>query len=307
MSRSLELGGAELLAWRRAQLSKGGEAANLDWLIDLAGGVSWTVLQRLLLDASEARVSLHLPLDELAQLWERHLAFDEPLQHLVGQCPWRDLLLEVSPAALIPRQETELLVDLALSFFGEEAPHRWADLGTGSGAMAVSLSRAWPDSTGHAVDLSGDALDLAERNLSSLAPRHRCCLHQGSWWDPLKPWWGSFDLVVSNPPYIPHPLMAGLDALVRNHEPHLALSGGEDGLVSIRAVVAEATQALSFGGLLLLEHHHDQSDCVLQLMQKAGLEQISAASDLQGVKRFAMGRRCVQSSPSPGVCDVSGA
>ena len=86
MSHTLELEGAALLAWRRTQLAKGGEAANLDWLIDLAGGVSWTVLQRLLLDASDARVSLHLSLDELAQLWERHLAFDEPLQHLVGQC-----------------------------------------------------------------------------------------------------------------------------------------------------------------------------------------------------------------------------
>ena len=307
MSHSLELGGAELLAWRKAQLAKGGQAVNLDWLIDLAGGVSWSVLQRLLLDASDVRLSLHLPLDELEHLWTRHLAFEEPLQHLVGRCPWRDLLLEVSPAALIPRQETELLVDFALSSFGEEPPHRWADLGTGSGAMAVSLSRAWPHSAGHAVDLSGEALALAQRNLSSLAPDHRCCLHQGSWWDPLKPWRGSFDLVVSNPPYIPHNQVSGLDALVRDHEPLLALSGGEDGLACIRAVVGGATQMLSVGGLLLLEHHHDQSDRVLLLMQEAGLEQISAAADLQGVKRFAMGRSFVQSSPSAGVCDVSGA
>ena len=303
----MELGSAALLAWRGVQLAKGGQSSSLDWLIDLAGGVSRNVLQRLLLDAPHAMVSLHLPLDELEQLWERHLAFDEPLQHLVGRCPWRDLLLEVSPAALIPRQETELLVDLALSLLEREPPCRWADLGTGSGAMAVSLSRAWPHSTGHAVDLSGAALGLAERNLVSLSPHHRCLLHQGSWWDPLKPWWGSFDLVVSNPPYIPHSLVADLDAVVRDHEPHLALSGGEDGLDSLRAVISGAAQALSSGGLLLIEHHHDQSDSVLQLMQESGLVQISAASDLEGVKRFAIGRSPLQSSPPPGNCNVAGA
>ena len=276
--------------WRRQQLARGGAAADLDWLIDLAGGVPWTFLQRLLLDPSRT-VAMVQSLDVLAELWERHLQENVPLQHLVGLCPWRDLLLETSPAALIPRQETELLVDLALSQFKTAPPARWADLGTGSGAIAVSLARTWPTASGHGVDLSPDALRLAERNLQRCAPNHNCSLHLGSWWTPLRRWWGSLDLVISNPPYIPSAVVHGLEAVVRDHEPHLALSGGEDGLDAIRAVVNGASTGLAPGGWLLLEHHHDQSGLVLQLMRDAGLVEVSAAADLEGTLRFALARQ----------------
>ena len=276
--------------WRRQQLARGGAAADLDWLIDLAGGVPWTILQRLLLDPSRT-VAMVQSLDVLAELWERHLQENVPLQHLVGLCPWRDLLLETSPAALIPRQETELLVDLALSQFKTAPPARWADLGTGSGAIAVSLARTWPTASGHGVDLSPDALRLAERNLQRCAPNHNCSLHLGSWWTPLRRWWGSLDLVISNPPYIPSAVVHGLEAVVRDHEPHLALSGGEDGLDAIRAVVNGASTGLAPGGWLLLEHHHDQSGLVLQLMRDAGLVEVSAAADLEGTLRFALARQ----------------
>ena len=276
--------------WRRQQLARGGAAADLDWLIDLAGGVPWTFLQRLLLDPSRT-VAMVQSLDVLAELWERHLQENVPLQHLVGLCPWRDLLLETSPAALIPRQETELLVDLALSQFKTAPPARWADLGTGSGAIAVSLARTWPTASGHGVDLSPDALRLAERNLQRCAPNHNCSLHLGSWWTPLRRWWGSLDLVISNPPYIPSAVVHGLEAVVRDHEPHLALSGGEDGLDAIRAVVTGASTGLAPGGWLLLEHHHDQSGLVLQLMRDAGLVEVSAAADLEGTLRFALARQ----------------
>ena len=123
-----------------------------------------------------------------------------------------------------------------------------------------------------------------------------CQLHQGSWGEPLRPWWGDFDLVLSNPPYIPEALIAGLDPVVCHHEPRLALDGGADGLVSIRSIVTSAGQALAPGGWLLLEHHHDQSDAVLDCMRGAGLVQVAAAFDLQGIARFAMARR-----PSGGV------
>ena len=290
MTDSITLAGTQLLAWRRQQLARGGAAADLDWLIDLAGGVPWTILQRLLLDPSRT-VAMVQSLDVLAELWERHLQENVPLQHLVGLCPWRDLLLETSPAALIPRQETELLVDLALSQFKTAPPARWADLGTGSGAIAVSLARTWPTASGHGVDLSPDALRLAERNLQRCAPNHNCSLHLGSWWTPLRRWWGSLDLVISNPPYIPSAVVHGLEAVVRDHEPHLALSGGEDGLDAIRAVVNGASTGLAPGGWLLLEHHHDQSGLVLQLMRDAGLVEVSAAADLEGTLRFALARQ----------------
>ena len=289
MTDSKTLSGTELLTWRRQQLARGGAAADLDWLIDLAGGVPWASLQRLLLDPSRT-VAMEQSLEVLSEQWGRHLQENVPLQHLVGLCPWRDLLLESSPAALIPRQETELLVDLALSQFTASPPSRWADLGTGSGAIAVSLARAWPTAQGHGVDLSPEALRLAERNIQRCALHHTCSLHQGSWWTPLKTWWGSLDLVISNPPYIPSSVVHGLEAVVRDHEPHLALSGGEDGLDAIRAVVDGASTGLSPGGWLLLEHHHDQSDPVTTLMRDTGLVEVSAVADLEGTLRFALAR-----------------
>jgi release factor glutamine methyltransferase len=141
------------------------------------------------------------------------------------------------------------------------------------------------------VEISADALLLAERNLRTHGAFPGWTLHGGSWWEPLRPWWGAFDLVLSNPPYIPSNLIRGLEPVVRDHEPHLALSGGADGLDSIRAVVKDAPRALAPGGWLLIEHHHDQSAAVVAMMQSVGLSDVAAAPDLQGVLRFGMGRR----------------
>ena len=154
-----------------------------------------------------------------------------------------------------------------------------------------------PATPGHAVDLSADALALARTNLEALAPKGRWHLHQGRWWDPLEPWWGRLDLVVCNPPYIPSELIHNLDPVVRDHEPHLALAGGIDGLHAIREVVAGACRALAPAGWILIEHHHDQSDSVLELLKEAGLTSIRAAQDLEGIKRFAMACRS-RSHPS---------
>jgi release factor glutamine methyltransferase len=289
------LAGNDLLAWRRRQLRRGGRSVDLDWLLDLGGGVSWSELQRLLLDAEKV-VAIDQPLDALEKLWVLHLEQSMPLQHLVGVCPWRDVLLEVSSAALIPRQETELLVELALAFAEGQSPRCWADLGTGSGAVAVSLCRAWPEAEGHAVDLSVDALALAEKNLKALAPQQSCRLHHGSWWVPLRAFWGKLEIVVSNPPYIPRPLIEMLDPVVRDHEPLSALVGGEDGLEAIRSLLIDAPCALAPGGVLFLEHHHDQSESVQDLMREAGLVNVSAANDLEGVARFAQGQRAIASA-----------
>ena len=148
-----------------------------------------------------------------------------------------------------------------------------------------------PGWDGHAVDLSPAALELARINLNALTTSRTWQLHQGSWWDPLDRWWGQFDLVVVNPPYIPSEVVEVLDPLVRDHEPRQALCGGEDGLDCCRAILERAPEALSPGGWLLLEHHHDQSDQVLGLMRSAGLVLSRACSDLSGVKRFAIARR----------------
>lgn len=285
--------GVELLRWRRALLQEGGSASALDWLLDLQGGLSWQQLQRLQLQPDQA-VQLHVPLAQLADLWRHHRRTHTPLQYLVGRCPWRDLDLFVQPGVLIPRQETELLVELALQINGSQGtqpPRLWADLGTGSGCLAVALARAWPDSQGMAVDRSHEALQQAHRNLQAQQLLERVSLLEGSWWEPLQPHWGQLELVVSNPPYIPTAVWRDLEPVVRDHEPELALSSGSDGLDAIRAIAAGAQAALSTGGWLLLEHHHDQSERVGALLRSAGLEQVAAHADLEGTLRFAAARK----------------
>ncbi len=292
---ALQVIGSELLRWRRELLEGGGEASALDWLLEMQGGLSWQQLQRLQLSPQTA-VPLRTPLQQLAELWQRHRSNQEPLQYLVGLCPWRDLELRVGPGVLIPRQETELLVELALNLHtlsqseGEE-PKLWADLGTGSGCLAVALARAWPHSHGLAVDLSAAALIQARINLQAQQLLERVELIQGSWWQPLVEQRGRLDLVVANPPYIPSRVWEQLEPVVREHEPELALNGGGDGLDAIRAIAKDAHQALAPGGWLILEHHHDQSTAVLALLQAAGLDHVQAHPDLEGHARFASARR----------------
>ena len=285
--------GTDLLVWRRDLIRHGGRAVDLDWLLSMAADCSWGDLQKLRI-CPDVEIELSSSLHELTDLWLQHRDQHIPLQHLVGICPWRDLELEVSSAALIPRQETELLIDFALQCFPKDAQDVegvWADLGTGSGALAAALARAFPRWQGHAVDASCSALDLAKRNLIALAGESGWQLHHGSWWEPLKPWWGQLDLVLSNPPYIPTAVMEELEPVVKDHEPHLALCGGEDGLDCCRQIIRDAARALAPGGWILLEHHHDQSGMVLKLLSDAGLDRPEARYDLQGIPRFALAQR----------------
>ena len=287
--------GAELLRWRRGLLAQGGNAADLDWLLEMQAGLIWQELQRLQL-SPERTATLTASLQELEAIWEQHRTTQQPLQYLVGRCPWRDLELQVAASVLIPRQETELLVDLALSLFTasdgrKRWPLLWADLGTGSGCLAVALARAWPESRGFAIDISHDALSQAGANLASHGLQEQVLPLQGSWWEPLRPHWGQLNLVLSNPPYIPTAVWEELEALVREHEPKLALDGGNDGLEAIRAIAINAAEALAPEGWLVLEHHHDHSPAVLQLLRDAGLERVHAYQDLEGNPRFAAARR----------------
>ena len=296
--------GDDLLSWRRGLLRIGGGAVDLDWLLEMAGGLSWSQLQLLHLHP-ERSYRLGASLEAIETLWNRHLQTAMPLQYLVGLCPWRDLELEVGPGVLIPRQETELLVELALSLIPAAEPQRpplvWLDLGTGSGCLAVALALALPGSSGWAVDCSNLALARTEINLE----RHGCSdsvrLLHSNWWQSLALLKGQLDLIVTNPPYIPTTILANLDPVVRDHEPHLALDGGEDGLDEIRTIVAQAKTYLAPGGLLLMEHHHDQSEAVIDLLVSAGLGHLKSHRDLEGTLRFVSARQAVitgkQSSP----------
>jgi len=269
-----------------------GAASGLDWLLEMEGKVPWRALQASRLHP-EQPLTIAQPLLQLANIWCQHIQQQKPLQYLVGRCPWRDLELQVDSTVLIPRQETELLVELALcveSELGETGLTPWADLGCGSGCIAIALARAWPQSQGWAVDISASALKLASINATIHGVAKSINWLQGNWAEPLQFQAGKWQLLISNPPYIPSAVVNQLEPLVRNNEPRLALDGGDDGLDSIKSICKLAPMLLAPGGWLLLEHHHDQSEAVLKLLRHAGLELVEAKSDLEGTLRFAVAR-----------------
>ena len=289
MSPDLVIGN-NLLKWRKKMILKGGRKVDFDWLLDIAAGVSWSQLQNIILNPDQY-FSLEISIEEIEVIWETHLKDNTPLQYLISKCPWRDFELEVSADALIPRQETEFLIDLALRKVLNINFGRWADLGTGSGPIAISMAKSLPNWEGHAVDISIDALELAKRNLESVAPNSNVKLSLGDWWQPLQRWWGSFDLVLSNPPYIPSNLIGDLEPVVKNHEPRIALDGGADGMSASNQIILGALNGLAKGGWLILEHHYDQSEKIIKLMKNIGMEEVSFEKDLNGIKRYAICRK----------------
>ncbi len=282
--------GAAFLQWRKKMILKGGRKVDFDWLLDMAAGVSWVQLQSIILNPKNL-ISLEISTEELEVIWESHLKDQTPLQYLISKCPWRDIELEVSVDALIPRQETEFLIDFALKKVANIDVGRWADLGTGSGPIAISLAKSLPNWKGHASDISNDALELAQKNLKSIVPNANVIFSLGDWWRPLKRWMGSFDLVLSNPPYIPSDLIEELEPVVKNHEPLIALDGGEDGMNASREIILGALNGLAKGGWLILEHHYDQSEKITSFMQNIGMGEVSFEKDLSGIKRYAICRR----------------
>jgi release factor glutamine methyltransferase len=217
----------------------------------------------------------------------RRRAGGEPLAYLVGEREFHGLPLQVDAAVLVPRPETEVLVDWALELLAGElagrSPAQVVDLGTGSGAIALAVKHRHPAASMTAVDLSDDALAVARGNADRL--ELAIDFRAGSWWAPLSG--ARFDLALSNPPYIaggdPH-----LEAL--RHEPTLALTPGGDGLAAIRAIVAEAPAHLHPGSWLLLEHGWDQGNAVAALLGSNGFEAVSTRCDLAGHGRCTGGR-----------------
>jgi release factor glutamine methyltransferase len=224
-----------------------------------------------------------------AALAERRRA-GEPLAYLLG---WREFLgrrFEVGPAVLVPRPETEGLVEAALARLpvpGAVAP-RVLELGTGSGAIAASIALARPDASVTATDLSAEALALARANAARLGAA-RIVWHRGDWWQALPPGTALFDAIVSNPPYIAQSDPHLLDPALR-HEPRVALASGPLGLDAIDAIAAGAPARLAAGGWLLLEHGHDQGQAVRARLRAAGLVSVATLADLQGLERVTLGR-----------------
>ena len=211
----------------------------------------------------------------------------EPIAYLVGEREFYSLRFEVTPAVLIPRPETELLVDQALERIPMLQSCKVLDLGTGSGAVAIAIAKHRPLASTTAVDFSDDALIVARVN-AKYHDATNVCIVAGDWYTGVAG--EEFDLIVSNPPYVadgdPHLGQGDL-----RFEPLTALVAGSDGLDCVRRIIDSATDHLTPGGWLLLEHGYDQSEACCQLLKGAGFGEVFSCSDLAGVMRVSGGKR----------------
>ncbi|MEH2014263.1 peptide chain release factor N(5)-glutamine methyltransferase [Nostoc sp.] len=289
--KHLIVSGLQLWQWRntahQTAIATDVPPMEVDWLLQEIAGLDRLAL-RLESFKNWPQIQMQLPLEELDQLWQRRLNDRLPVQYIAGVTPWRHFQIAVSSAVLIPRPETECLIDLALAAASGVSGH-WADLGTGSGAIAVGLADVLPKATIHAVDYSLEALAIAQANAHNLGFADRIKFYQGSWWEPLAFLKGQFSGMVSNPPYIPTSTLPTLQPEVVNHEPHLALDGGTDGLDCIRHLIEISPSYLQPGGVWLIEMMAGQADAVRELLQNQGsYYKIQIHADLAGIERFAL-------------------
>ncbi|MDG2516738.1 peptide chain release factor N(5)-glutamine methyltransferase [Lysobacter soli] len=245
----------------------------------LGVGPTWLYTHR-----DEAPSAVHLA--EFNRLIDRRLA-GEPVAYLIGHRGFWRFDLAVTPATLIPRPETERLVELALDRLPEGAPLRVADLGTGTGAIALAIAFERPLAQVVATDASADALAVARANAQTLG-LSRVDFREGDWLAPLAG--ERFDVIASNPPYIADD-DAHLGQGDLRFEPASALASGADGLDDIRRIAAAAPTHLHEGGWLLVEHGWDQGDAVREVFARAGFEAVETVQDWEHRDRVTLGRR----------------
>jgi release factor glutamine methyltransferase len=231
--------------------------------------------------------------DEAARLedfWRRRIA-GEPVARILGVKEFWGLNLRLSPATLVPRPDTETVVEFALEACRNQAgrPQRIADIGTGSGAILLALLSEFPEATGVGTDISLEALRTARDNAVHLGLAPRASFVVCNYAAALS---GRFDLIVSNPPYIRSADIAGLEREVREYDPARALDGGSDGLDAYRAIAPEAARLLAPGGTLIVEAGYGQSGPIADLMVTSGLTaELPPKADLAGIPRAVSGRK----------------
>jgi len=276
--------------WKKKQLSKGGDKKSFSLLIDALGGLSKEKLN-LFKIKNQGQLKLKLDLDILEYFWNLHLTTSKPIQHLSGISYWRDLTLEVSSKVLIPRSETELIIEIISGIFkNKEEKKTFVDLGTGSGAISIALALAYPSWNGFATDIDKNAIDIASRNFAKNSYQSNLKFYEGNWWEPLRNIKGEIDIAVANPPYIPQDTYNLLPVEVKNFEPKNALLGGEDGLDHIKQIVQNAPTYLKDKGWLLIENHFDQGERVKQLFLENRFTAVKVLKDFSGIGRFTIGR-----------------
>lgn len=273
----------EVLAWTAAYLDdKGLESPRLraERLVSSCTGLS--------------RIELYMHFDRPLSLEERaHLRSlikrsvdGEPLQYVIGEMPFRHVVVRVEPGVLIPRPETETLVSEALVRADELSNPRLLDLGTGSGCIALSLAKEIPSAQVVATDISPEAIAIAERNAQRLQLDDRISFITSDVFESLSSE-DPFDLIVSNPPYIPSAALDTLPSEVVMHEPVLALDGGDDGLDVARRIIEEAHRYLKPGGHLLLElDERNATQAAERAVQYRQYQSVVVSPDLNGRNRF---------------------
>lgn len=292
---SASISGQELSQWRQQAIADLQQAQlspkEVDIFLQAVTDID-TLSLRLQSFREREKIPLSYSWSEITKRWQKRLQSRVPLQYLLESVVWRNFTLKVSPEVLIPRPETELLIDIVAETVRGEEGGIWVDLGTGSGAIAIGLASILTKAEIYAIDYSQTALAIAKENIINTGFADRIILKQGSWWTPLEKWKGQISGMVSNPPYIPSAEILDLQIEVREHEPRLALDGGEDGLTALRYLAATAPDYLRSGGLWLVEMRAGQGEKVAQMLENQGnYRQIQIINDLAGFDRFVLAER----------------
>lgn len=258
---------------------------------------------RLLLEAAAGASRLDILTDPYRAVSDdQRMAYDamierrlrrEPVSRIIGKKGFWKIMLNVTPDVLSPRPDTETIMDVALLAFAPHERFNMIDLGTGSGAILLALLTERTAATGVGTDISSEALAVARENAANLDLNERATFLRTEWAAGFAD--HSFDLVVSNPPYIPTDHIAGLDPEVREHDPHLALDGGPDGLQAYRDLAPEVLRILKPGGTFAVEIGWDQGPQVKALFEEAGFAEVRVVKDLSNRDRV------VTNGPDPRV------
>ncbi len=264
-----------------------------------AGVDSPAIDARLLLEAATGATRTDILTDPYRELshdqadrldeWLARREKREPVARILGRKGFWKLLLNLSDAVLVPRPETECIVDMILKQTQPGEAFRMADLGVGSGAILLSVLSERPAAKGVGTDISEEALAVARDNAANLGLDGRAAFLRTSWGSGIAD--SSFDIVASNPPYIRSDVIPTLDPEVYNHDPHLALDGGESGLEAYEALAPEIFRLLKPGGSALLEIGFDQSSPVENLMKNAGFLDVSTYLDLSNLPRVVVAKK----------------
>lgn len=206
----------------------------------------------------------------------------EPVSRIYSKREFWGLDFKLAPDTLDPRPDTELLVEIATERLLDNPPSEILDLGVGTGCIIISLLSEWDSSVGYGMDKSIGAVTMAQENASNLGFADRCHFWCGNWGSAIGK---KFPLIVSNPPYIPDSVIESLMPEVKNHDPILALAGGNDGLEAFRHIFKEIPRLLDDDGIFLLEIGYDQRDDVLRLVEESGLRVVDVHPDLAGIPR----------------------